>query len=172
MPVPLIWLGAGIAALYAGDKLVKSNQESRQRVHHFPGEGTRLVKPVDGALVCCGIFGMFDHTGIWVDGDIIELKGNGLIRGISPERFMTNRSGEQIYILCDAAGNALVAPNTQNSAVAKLYQYSEYHVISNNCHRFVWNCISGDNKKITSFKELNDELHQFFQCSLSWQILE
>ena len=172
MPVPLIWLGAGIAALYAGDKLNKSNRENRLRIHHYPGEGKRLIEPVNGALVCCGIYGMFDHTGIWVDGDIIELKGNGLIRGVSPDRFMENRSGEEIYILCDINGNALVAPNTTNNAVAKLYQYSEYHIISNNCHRFVWNCINGDDKKITSFKELNDELHQFFGCALSWQIIK
>lgn len=172
MPAPLIWLGAGIAALYASDKMAKANQESRQRIHHYPGEGTSLVKPVNGALVCCGIYGMFDHTGIWVEGDIIELKGNGLIRGVSPERFMANRSGEQIFILCDINGNPLIAPSTDISAVAKLYQYSEYHVLSNNCHRFVWNCITGENQKITSFKELNDKLHQLFQCPLSWQIMK
>ncbi len=172
MPAPLIWLGAGIAALYAGDKIAKVNAVSRERVHYFPGEGKELVKPVNGAIVCCGIYGVFEHTGIWIDGNIVELKGNGLIRGISPSRFMADRSGEYISILCDLNTNPLISAEAENNAINKLFTYSDYHVISNNCHRFVYHCVTGTNKTITSFSELNHHLFHYFQCPLSWQGLQ
>lgn len=168
MPVPLIWVGAGLAALYAGAKIAESHRDSGLVVKHYPGESDNAVTPINGAVVCCGIFGVFDHTGIWLDGSIIELKGNGLIRGISPERFIHNRSGEQIYVACGKDDQPLIDPTTAARAAERLYQYSEYHVIENNCHRFVWNCVSGRNEKLTRFSELNDVLSRYFDTRVSW----
>lgn len=171
MPLPLFWLGAGLATLVATDRAIESARNGRGRVRHYPGEGKVPVKAQSGAIVCCGIYGMFDHTGIWVDDSVVELRGNGLIRGISPERFLHNRSGEKIYLLCDLAGNPLIAKDAASRAAEQLFQYSEYHVMKNNCHRFVWRCVSGINTPITSFHDLNQSLHQFFACPLSWQPL-
>lgn len=172
MPAPLIWLGAGLAALYAGDKLSKQHLRNNNIVNHYPGESDALVSPVNGSIVCCGIYGVFDHTGIWVDGDIIELKGNGLVRAISPERFLDNRSGDAIFVLCNGSEQPLVSENGLNNAVNLLYSYSEYDVLSNNCHRFVWQCVSDSNQKVTSFYELNTELSSFFSESLNWHLCE
>ncbi|GAA6183315.1 MULTISPECIES: hypothetical protein [Alteromonadaceae] len=169
MPVPLIWLGAGIAALYAGDKVHRANKIKRQYVKHYPGEEQSFVHLQDGAIVCCGIFGVFEHTGIWVDGNIIELKGNGLIRGISPQRFLTKRSGECIYVVCNDLGEALISPHAAKTAVSKLYNYSDYDLIKNNCHRFVWRCVSNSEELITSFSDLNNALFGYFNSSLSWR---
>ena len=72
MPVPLIWLGAGLAALYAGVKYSDS-QAYRGAVAHMPGESDLGVLLLDGCIVSCGVFGVFDHCGIWIDGNIIEL---------------------------------------------------------------------------------------------------
>lgn len=171
MPAPLIWLGAGLAALYAGSKYEESKREGRLSVAHYPGEGEIAVQPINGSVVCCGIYGVFDHTGIWVDDSIIELKGNGLIRGVSPERFMHDRSGEEIHIACDEYGQALVAQGAAQRATEQLYQYSDYHVIDNNCHRFVWNCVSGGRESLTRFSDLNDSLRQHFDSRISWQPL-
>ncbi|MEP4889595.1 MAG: hypothetical protein ABJV04_06180 [Aliiglaciecola sp.] len=168
MPVPLLWLGAGIAALYAGDKLQQSNKIKRQYVKHYPGEDNSLVRVQDGSIVCCGIFGVFEHTGIWVDGNIIELKGNGLIRGISPERFLTKRSGTRIHVLCDTSGEPLISPHAAATAVANLYNYSDYDLIKNNCHRFVFKCVSNSEQSITSFSDLNLALFRYFASPLSW----
>ena len=168
MPAPLIWLGVGLATLYATDQLSKHANKKQNRIRHYPGESDLPVKPVDGAIVSCGIFGVFDHTGIWLDGSIIELKGNGLIRAISPERFIDNRSGEDIFVATDENAIPLAESLTCERAADRLYQYSDYHVIENNCHRFVWNCLSGTNEKITRFTELNSCLHNHFACPISW----
>lgn len=170
MPAPLIWLGAGIAALYAGDKLSKQHLRNKQIVTHYPGESTREVKPTDGSIVCCGIYGVFDHTGIWVDGKIIELRGNGLVRAISPERFLDNRSGDQVFVLCNGKEQPLISENVLSNASNLLYSYSEYDLLSNNCHRFVWQCVSNRKQIITSFFELNKALSLYFNQALNWHL--
>ena len=169
MPIPLLWIGAGLAACYAGGAAQKRYKESNLKVEHFPGEGNQSASPMNGCIVCCGIYGVFEHTGIWCDGAIIELRGNGLIRAISPERFIQDRSGDDIFIACDNQCNPLIDKNTIQRATAQLYQYSEYHVIKNNCHRFVWQCISGESRSLTSFLEFNDALFSHFNCPISWQ---
>jgi hypothetical protein len=167
MPLPLLWLGAGLAGLYAGAKY--SDALGRNAINHMPGEGELSVIPVDGCIVSCGIYGVFDHTGIWVDGNIIELRGNGLIRGISPERFLQQRSGDDIYVACDVNGRVLTTIDSDQRAVNQLYQYSEYDLLKNNCHKFVWQCVSGLNEPLTRFTELNHKLAEHFEGKISWQ---
>lgn len=171
MPIPLIWLGAGLAVCYATGAATKEFKKVNSNVRFFPGEGKRPVSAEDGAIVCCGIYGLFEHTGIWIDNTIIELKGNGLIRAISPERFLQNRSGEHIYIACDQRDRPLIEPLIIQRAASKLYQYSEYHVLDNNCHRFVWKCLSDQNHSITSFSDLNQAIFKHFKSTISWQPL-
>lgn len=168
MALPLLWLGAGALALLATKEY---SQESRikSRVSLMPGEGTNKVVPVNGAVVSCGIYGLFEHTGIWLEGNIIELKGNGLIRGISPSRFLQNRSGEFIYIACDHADQPLVAEFAAERATKQLFQYSEYHLFKNNCHKFVWQCISGQKQQLTRFNDLNLRMADFFNSDIHWQ---
>lgn len=157
MPIPLMWLGA--AAICAGVKYADKRHSAMT---------AEAVAPVDGAIVSCGIFGVFEHTAIWLDGDIIELKGNGLIRAISPARFVAQRSGELISVACNEKGEPLVAAQAVMRAVTQLYQYSEYDVFKNNCHRFVWQCISGNNEPLTRFSDLHKRLEKHFHCQVNW----
>lgn len=138
------------------------------RVRHYPGETLSTVKPQNGGVVCCGIYGVFEHTGIWIDGNIIELRGNGLIRGASPSRFLDDRSGETISIVCDNSFQPLIDPHTVTRTEPRLFEYCEYDVIANNCHRFVWQCVSGQSSAITSFFDLNCALSKHFQSELNW----
>ncbi len=172
MPAPLIWLGAGLAAAFVADKVEKGHRQSLERVPYYPGESNLAVKPQNGALVCCGIYGAFEHTGIWVDGDIVELKGNGLIRGISPERFLHNRSGDFISILCNEQGQPLVSPHSTERAVDKLFEYSDYHLLNNNCHRFSWYCVSGNDQRVSTFHQLNHNLTEYYKTPLHWHLLD
>jgi hypothetical protein len=158
MPIPFLWIGAG-AAIFAGVKVADKR--------HSALTGAAVV-PVDGAIVSCGIFGVFEHTGVWLDGNIIELKGNGLIRAISAARFLAQRSGELISVACNEKGEPLVAGQAAERAVSKLYQYSEYDVLKNNCHRFVWHCISGSNEPLTRFSDLHKRLEKHFHCQVCW----
>ncbi|MDM7860934.1 hypothetical protein QTP81_10030 [Alteromonas sp. ASW11-36] len=169
MPLPLVWLGAGAAALFAGTKLTREIQKSQGYINHFPGECKRAVQPIDGAVVCCGIYEVFQHTGIWVDNNIIELRGNGLIRGISPERFLTERSGNTIFVACDKHRQPLVKPDTAAVASSRLFEYSEYDLLSNNCHRFTMHCVTGVDRQITRFAELNATMCATFNTKIYWQ---
>lgn len=167
MPAPLLWLGASAIAMlvsvkYSNDKrLVKS-------VSGLPGKSDIKVEPVNGAIVTCGVFGLFEHTGIWVDGNILELKGNGLIRAVSPKRFLQERSGDEIHIACDQNIIPLIQPNAAERAVSRLFSYSEYDLINNNCHKFVWHCISGEDVPLTRFSALNQKMAKQFATTIYW----
>jgi hypothetical protein len=51
-------------------------------------------------------------------------------------------SGDYIYIACDDKHNPLIHIGAADRAFSQLSSYSKYDVISNNCHKFVWHCIS------------------------------
>ncbi|MDF2177667.1 hypothetical protein P2G88_05330 [Aliiglaciecola sp. CAU 1673] len=162
MALPLLWLGAGVLAVGA------LSQKRPGHVKHYPGAKLAPVTPKDGAVVCCGIYGLFDHSGIWLDGHILELKGNGLIRAVSSQRFVAERSGKQIYVACDGKGGVLADPQAAERGAAMLFQYRHYHVLNNNCHRFTWYCLTGRNEPLSFFSDLNAKLSRRFRTVLSW----
>jgi hypothetical protein len=171
MALPLLLLGASALVLLASNE-TSIEKENRTRIKAMPGEGKERVKPVDGAIVSCGVFGLFDHTGIWLDDSVVELKGNGLIRGVSPRRFLQNRSGEQIFIACDQHNQPLVSEMAATRASQRLFEYSEYDLFKNNCHKFVWQCISGKQTQFSRFSEFNRLLAQQFDCEINWQVAD
>jgi hypothetical protein len=167
MPAPLIWFGVSAITLFAS---VKYSNDKRldESVGYLPGETDKKVDAVNGAIVTCGVYGLFEHTGIWVDENILELKGNGLIRGVSPNRFLQERSGDSIYIACDDNHIPLIQSETADRAISQLFNYSEYDVIKNNCHKFVWHCISGENIPLTRFSALNQKMAEHFETTIHW----
>jgi hypothetical protein len=167
MPAPLLWLGVSAITLLAGVKYSNDN-DLDESVCRLPGKTDKKVEPINGAIVTCGVYGLFEHTGIWVDGNILELKGNGLIRGVSPKRFLQERSGDSIYIACDDNQTPLIGPETADRAISQLFNYSEYDVIKNNCHKFVWHCISGEYIPLTRFSALNHKMAVQFARTIHW----
>jgi hypothetical protein len=167
MAVPFLWVGAGVITLLAGAKYSK-DQFLGDSVSTMPGQGEKSVTPINGSIVSCGVYEVFDHTGIWVDGNIIELKGNGLVRGISPQRFLENRSGEQIFIACDQHHQPLAHLSTAKRATEQLFNYSQYDVIHNNCHRFVWQCVSGNAEAVTRFSLFNTKISEHYAEQIHW----
>lgn len=193
MALPLII--AGVAALSAlavkglnNDR--KSQQKHRQRLTRaqrlsdlnehesaiaiYPSDflvSEQSIKPQVGAIVCCGIGGILDHTGIWLgDNLIVELAGNGLIKAISSERFINERSGKQIFIACDSKGRPLVNEAAAQLASQQIYQYRDYHMIDNNCHHFIWQCFKPKDHSLTTFKSLNERLAQYFDRVIYWDL--
>jgi hypothetical protein len=167
MPVPLLWLGIGAIAAFAGTKY-SNDKRLEKSVSSLPGNSYVKVVPIDGAIVTCGVYGLFEHTGIWVDGNILELRGNGLIRAVSPNRFLHERSGNNIYIACDSNNIPLIHPDSAVRAVSRLFSYSEYDVINNNCHKFVWHCASGEKIALARFSELNQKIAEQFATTIYW----
>ncbi|GLX80138.1 hypothetical protein tinsulaeT_34780 [Thalassotalea insulae] len=195
MALPLLWLGAAAVSALAAKQLSddrKVQQLKRLRYRNvqtltdlkphespiaiYPSDflsTEQSVKPEVGAVVCCGIGGILDHTGIWVDDDtIIELDGEGLIKAISPLRFTKERSGKQIFIACDSHAQPLVSRQAAQRAVEQIFQYRDYHVISNNCHQFIWQCFKPDDSKISTFKEFNLKLAQLFNRKIYWDLCD
>lgn len=168
MPVPLIWLGAACIGLYASNKANDAYLKSTNTVRTLPGESSRRVVPRNGAIVTCGIYGVLDHTGVWVNGNIYELSGSGLIRSVSPERFLQNRSGDTIFVACDEQYFPLAADDVAQRCVDNLYELRDYHVLDNNCHQFVLEMLIGEKAEITSFSELNEALSALFLTSINW----
>ncbi|WP_348728300.1 lecithin retinol acyltransferase family protein [Rheinheimera texasensis] len=114
-----------------------------------------------GALVVCEIFHLFEHTGIYIgEGQIVELQGTGLVRSVSVARFMDNRSGEELMLACDSRGKPIGNMAAAERAASQIFTYQTYDLISNNCHRFCCNCLSGRHWPVTSFFDLRQVLEQ------------
>ncbi|GLX86792.1 hypothetical protein tloyanaT_30450 [Thalassotalea loyana] len=191
MPLPLLWLGAAavsaLAIKSAADDRKKAYQDRRLKtgVDRYSGEhgsavgiyptdlfhSEVVVEPEIGSVVCCGIGGLFEHTGIWVgDNTIVELDGNGLIKPISARRFLGNRSGDNIFVACDSNATPLALPEIAHKALDQIYQYEDYHLIENNCHQFIWHLFDELKTPITSFSSLNENLAKYYDRVIYWDL--
>ncbi|MBV7315523.1 hypothetical protein [Shewanella sp. NIFS-20-20] len=133
----------------------------------------RPVPLVAGAIVCCHVFGVIEHSGIYVGDDcIVELQGTGLIRPISMARFLQGRTGEYIFVATNSIGQILVEPRAIDAAIAAIYHYRHYHLLNDNCHRFVWYCLSGQQRRVIDFDELNLLLAQRFGHAIEWRRMD
>lgn len=190
MPLPLLWLGAAASALaikaVADDRKLQQGkrhksyraltladlEHSQLPIATYPTDmffTEQQVKPTVGAIVCCGIGGVLEHSGIWVgDNTIIEVDGNGLVKALSPQRFTHRRSGKGIFIACDSLGKPLASELAAEKAIEQLFQVIDYHLFDNNCHQFTWQCFQTNAKAITSFKSLSINIAHLFDRVIYW----
>ncbi|XOV77713.1 MAG: hypothetical protein ACFHVJ_12235 [Aestuariibacter sp.] len=168
MAIPLLWIGAAAVATYAGVKYSDRLEHTKSTVKHFPGQTEIPVKPGNGAIVCCEVYGVLDHTGIWVDDYIIELSGSGLVRSISPQRFLQERSGRTVYVACGSEHTSFNSDATAERAAANIYTYRPYDILRNNCHHFVWEMLAQDGQRVGRFSQLNRQLANIHGETVSW----
>ncbi len=132
----------------------------------------RLTDCPVGSVIICEIYHLFDHSGIYIgDGQIIELAGSGLVRAVSSQRFLANRSGEHLMALCNQQGLPVGNLAGAERATGQLFSYQHYDLLHNNCHQFVGCCLTGQNRQITSFFDLRTELEQFYRVRLSPELV-
>lgn len=191
MAIPLILLGSAIvgAGMLAEDRARRQKIELRRRLNIPQKAGIlepRLiqepslyeqnflrVKPVPGSIICCFVFGVIEHSGIWLGEDtIIELHGSGLIRAVSVQRFLAGRSGNNIFIACDAHHQPLVSSHCLEAASNQIFSYRDYDLFDNNCHRFVWECLTNESVAIASFETLSQKMAVHFKKSIYWDQIE
>lgn len=185
MALPLLLVGGALGAAILADQREKrhalerqrhSGVEPQQRTGRAVGlhpslwqSGHKQVKPKPGAIICCFVYGVIEHTGIWLDDNtLIELHGNGLIRAVSTARFLAGRTGTKIYVACNHAHQPLIDGEVLHRAELEIFSYREYDLFDNNCHRFVWSCLSGVEESLPSFNDLNKKLAQYFEQSIYW----
>lgn len=172
MPVPLVWLGAAVFGALSVNEINRAYTKRKNIIRAMPGESLDYTKPVNGSVVCCGIYGMLDHTGIWVNNNIYELSSSGLVRCVSPERFLGGRTGQKIYVACDTRNNALYRTEAATLAQSLLFSNIDYHLLSQNCHKFVADVLVGQGVDITSFSDLNSFLSCFFGAAIKWNLTQ
>lgn len=172
MPAPLIWLGAAAVSLYAGNKLNTAHLRRQNIINKLPGDCREPVVPINGSIVTCGIYEVLDHTGIWINGNIYELNGNGMVRCISPQRFLENRSGDAIYVACNMQETPLAELASIERAQSQLFSLYDYHLLRQNCHKFVAEMIAGYPRDVTSFSDLNEFLSEYFSCAIDWRLTQ
>ncbi|WP_394204133.1 hypothetical protein [Shewanella waksmanii] len=187
MALPLVWLGSAvIGAVVLADQREKRKQiELERRLGRSTSassdnEGAKLnpslwqssdvkVRPIPGAIVCCYVYGVIEHTAIWLDEHtLIELHGSGLIRAVSTKRFLAGRTGSKIYVACDHRHQPLVGSDVLVRAQQAIFQYRDYDLLDNNCHRFVWACLANEERAIASFNEFNRLIKSHFTEEIYW----
>ena len=180
MAFPLLLAGAALGALFLhGDQ--KEHLAAQDRSRHLPTTGpmgrepseilpsSHHAKLVPGAIVCCEIYEAFIHTGLVIDDNtIVELHGNGLIRAISPQRFLKARSGQHIFIACDSHSTPIIVNASTQRAVNDIFTYHEYDLLKGNCYRHTWRWLCGEDKAIESFEEFNRLLSGFTKQPIYW----
>ncbi|MGI2260387.1 hypothetical protein [Shewanella sp. GXUN23E] len=189
---PLIWLGgAAIGVLALADEKARRDRLALDRrlgrvepQAATAAEGAALtpsilfnsntrVTPEVGSIVCCHVYGVIEHTGIWLgDNSIAELHGSGLVRAVSAKRFLAGRSGDCIYLACSHDHRALACQQAAVRASESMFTYRDYQLLDNNCHRFVWYCLTGDESRISSFDGLSIKLAALFSQAIYWDLMK
>lgn len=119
-----------------------------------------------GAILMCSLaLGAAEHTGIYLgDGKVAELKGTGEIRSISLEEFISStdvRTGRYAYAASKVNGDILISKEAEINAKNSLYEYWDYSLLTNNCHKFTAGCITGDFDNIYVAFTLLEQLINF-----------
>ena len=153
---------------YKSDLFSDTKHEVKKMPSDTYSSNTRVV-PKTGSLVCCEVYNVLEHTGIWIDNEtIIELSNNGLIKAVSAHRFLTERSGKEIFVACDSSHQPIVLPGAAERAANRLYTFREYDLINNNCHRFSHYCLTGRDIKISRFSTLNNLIADKVRHHIYW----
>jgi len=186
MPLPIIVAGLMLGAVVSNQstKQYYRNLELRRNRESSNGlsNENKLVKPPseycqhasgfspeEGSIVCCEVFGVLDHTGVWIDEDtIIEFSNTGLTKSVSAVRFLKERSGNNIYVANDKHGKSIIIDGIVEQAISQIYTYREYDLKRNNCHNFIASCISTKNKGVTLFSDLNSLIAQISKQDIYW----
>jgi len=183
MPLPIFLLGAGVlGGLFINEQHKKylrkqdidrlGYKSKNEVIARSPSDllpSSKAHKMIPGAVVCCHVYGGFEHTGIVIEDDlIIELHGSGLVKGVSAKRFLSSRSGENIFIACNKSGHAFTFCDAIPRAQQELYKYYDYSLFECNCYSHSWSCITGTVGKIKSFDDFNLNLYRLTQEEIYW----
>ncbi|TKB50644.1 hypothetical protein FCL40_05710 [Ferrimonas sediminicola] len=180
MAIP--WILAALAGGLAAADYKRGRDRARRRRYHELSpdprlklrpsewdEGKARVDPRPGSLVACHVYGAVEHVGLWVAPDqIIELHGSGLVRLVSPRRFVQGRTGRKLFVCVDRHHRPLTVVASVERAARCLYQHRNYDLFRDNCYRFVWYCLTGEQRRFDSFGGLNRALAGLHGCDLYW----
>ena len=143
-------------------------------------KNTTSLEPRVGTIVRCPMLdGLAYHTGIIVGEDsIVELLGSGQIALSSFKTFkdVPRPTGNTFEMLCEGQGRLLVFPDAAAYALASVGKRRNYHILFNNCHRFIVECLNrraskADTIYLLSTVEAAAGWHDFFKWRPAMQLV-
>lgn len=142
-------IAARIAAAYLLPKITR-------KVMNWAFTGSiNQIEP--GSVVLCTLLEHAKHSGIYVGGGkIVHFDGSGVVEKVTPEVFVRRlkifnkvsvNTAVDIYVPASGDG-ADRNPEAVERAEAAVGPRT-YHVLRNNCHRFTYYCLTGDDSPRT-----------------------
>ena len=165
MPLPFILAGVVVVAGILARKAVVNTGES------FVDNVFRdAVTPVRGSVLYCDMaFGNMDHSGIYVGRNlIVQLGRSGDIEYVSPREFIEGTTAISIYVSCideSAVGYERVA----DRAEASVGSTRDYSFLTNNCHIFCSECLTGQSNSDTFRWMLKHTVEQMMGVN-TWRV--
>ena len=115
----------------------------------------RNVTPERGTVVYCDLAVLGEHTGIYMGGGhIIHLNGSGEIERVGSQTFIDRLNGNNnaLTIFCpvDSKGQVISFDKIADRAEAVLGSKRNYNILTDNCHRFTYYCLTGNSDFLDS----------------------
>lgn len=124
----------------------------------------------NGAIVFCGLLNTFEHSGIYIDNSsIIELNGDGKIRKVSVNKFLTSSElrNNKLYTFVNKNNIPICTYSFSQRAEKMLNSCRNYNVIFDNCHQFTSGCITNNFENAdNAFWMLKTTIEQRFGCEI------
>ena len=121
------------------------------------------LKPEVGSVLHCTLLHTAEHTGIYVGRNrVVHLNGDGLIEKVSYDEFVGRLDGMNptIAICCpvDRNNNPIGDKEVAKRARSLVGKHRDYNLITDNCHKFTYYCLTGTTLPIVMFNNIESEL--------------
>ena len=123
------------------------------------------MKPKVGSVLHCSLLQTVEHTGIYVGWNkVVHLNGDGIIEKVSYAEFIGRLDGMNptIAICCpvDQDNNPIGDKVVAKRARSFFGQYRDYNLITDNCHKFTYYCLTGTTLPIVMFNDIESALDE------------
>lgn len=122
------------------------------------------------SIVFCGLLDSFEHSGIFIgNNSIIELNGDGKIRKISVNKFLTSSAlrNNKLYTFVDKNNIPISTYSFSQRAEKMLNSERNYNVFFDNCHQFTSGCITNNFENAdNAFWMLKMTIEKYFDCEI------
>lgn len=112
------------------------------------------IKDLDSCVVFCELSSIIEHSGIYIgDNQIVELNGDGDIRIVSIEEFLTlssYRTGRKLYTFVEQDKYSVVSNSIfRKRSLEWVGVQKDYNILFDNCHQFTTGCIINEFRNIS-----------------------
>lgn len=152
------------------DKMIK--KKLTNEIKSVFGE---TIEPEIGSVLFCSLATMAEHTGIYVgDDEVVHLNGDGIIEKVSFDEFVDRLDGwnKTLAINCpvDWTHEPIGDPKVAQRALSLVGKHRNYNLLSDNCHKFTYYCLTGKKLPIVMFQTIEAELKKKYAFR-GWELI-